>query len=382
MRDIDLDRVKQGADLLAIIEHDTQLKKVANTAGGEYAGPCPFCGGHDRFHVQPYARPFPIWMCRQCGAGKWDTVIGYIARRDNLDPKKYDDLAEICRQAGGAVSTETVKPRPAPVEPADAPPPAEWQAAARQVIDECERTLWEPKYKEILDYLRGRGLQDKTIRRFRLGYCATGHKESFGRDIAGLWVPRGVVIPCIVAGEIWYLKIRLAPGVPCRCQFCKMVMPGPGQCPKCGKDNRYRGVPGNQQRAIFNAGELRGADVGIFFEGEFDAMIGYQELNDVLPCSTFGSATNCHPDLATWGIYLVGLKLILSAYDSDQAGQNGAEALANLAGDRVKAAPVPLGHKDINEYFQAGGDLWTWIKPYLDFYDPLIEPASLTQVEY
>jgi DNA primase len=28
-------------------------KKVASTGGGEYAGPCPFCGGINRFRCWP-----------------------------------------------------------------------------------------------------------------------------------------------------------------------------------------------------------------------------------------------------------------------------------------------------------------------------------------
>ena len=40
-------------DLLALIGRDVQLRRVASTNGGEWAGPCPFCGGHDRFRVWP-----------------------------------------------------------------------------------------------------------------------------------------------------------------------------------------------------------------------------------------------------------------------------------------------------------------------------------------
>jgi phage/plasmid primase-like uncharacterized protein len=32
------------------------LKKVASTNGGEWAGPCPGCGGSDRFRVWPVDR--------------------------------------------------------------------------------------------------------------------------------------------------------------------------------------------------------------------------------------------------------------------------------------------------------------------------------------
>jgi hypothetical protein len=366
---IDLESVKERADLLSLAGHDTELKKVANTEGGEYAGPCPFCGGDDRFHVQPLANP-GRWMCRNCTGAKWDTVIGYIAKRDNLDPKNHNDLAEICRRAVGDLPTTSLPRAAHSAIPAYQPPAAEWQAAAHQVISECESELWQPKYAKVLDYLRGRGLQDDTIKRFRLGYCATGRRDSFGRDIAGLWVPRGVVIPCVVAGEVWYLKIRLVPGVPCRCQHCKAVLANPGRCPSCGKDTRYLGVKGNRTAAIFNADQLTGAGLALFCEGEFDCMTAHQVLNDVLPCVTFGSATN-RPDLATWGAYLVPLKVILSAYDVDKAGESGAAMLADLAGERVKLAPLPVGVKDINDYHQAGGDLWAWIKPLLEFYDPV-----------
>ena len=52
--------------ILSILElagQDIELKRVASTNGGEYAGPCPGCGGNDRFRVwQETGR----YWCRQC----------------------------------------------------------------------------------------------------------------------------------------------------------------------------------------------------------------------------------------------------------------------------------------------------------------------------
>lgn len=367
---IDLEGVKEKADLMAICSRDTRLKKVANTGGGEWAGPCPLPGctcNQDGFRVQPYARP-GRWLCRHCTAGKWDSVIGYIARRDHLDPKKYADLEEICRRAVGDVPTSSA-PRPVhPPTPADRPPDAEWQAAALQVVAECEAALWQPKYKAVLDYLHGRGLRAETIREFRLGYCATGKPGLYGREIGGLYVSRGLVIPCVVANKIWYLKIRLVPGVPCRCQNkdCRQDLPGPGKCPKCGSDNRYLGVKGNRTKAIYNADRLIGARMALFCEGEFDCMTAHQEFGAIVPTVTFGSATN-HPDLATWAIYLLHLRSILLTYDADQAGEAGAEWLEEFSG-RVRLTPLPAGAKDINEFHQNGGSLLDWIVQYQSFY--------------
>ena len=48
----------------------TPLKRVSTTKGGEYHGPCPSCGGKDRFHVWPQENHGEgSWWCRQCGNG-------------------------------------------------------------------------------------------------------------------------------------------------------------------------------------------------------------------------------------------------------------------------------------------------------------------------
>ena len=145
-------------------------------------------------------------------------------------------------------------------------------------------------------------------------------------------------------------------------------MPGPGPCPSCGKDNRYLGVKGNRPAAIYNADNLAGANMALFCEGEFDCMIANQVFKDLVPTVTLGSADNL-PDLATWGPYLLPLRVVLTTYDTDQAGSKGATALANLVGYRAKLSPLPEGVKDINDYYLAGGDLRAWIQAAKEFYD-------------
>jgi DNA primase len=366
---IDTQAIKENADLLSIIGRDTQLKKVASTGGGEWAGACPMCGGRDRFRVQPYKN---IWMCRQCSPS-WDSIIGYIARRDNLDPKS--DFLEICRRAGGGDIPTTYRHQSEP-DPRPAYAPALDQDAAHQVVALCESALWDPKNHKVLEYLHSRGLRDETIKHFHLGYNGTGHPEVFGREINGLWIPRGIVIPCEIRGIIWYLKIRLMPGVPVRCngkignRDCKSIISGPGPCPECGEINKYRGVKGNKTAAFFNADELRGYEAALVVEGEFDCMIAYQEIRDIIPAITLGSATN-RPDMATWGAYLLPIKILLSSYDADKAGEVGAQALAEIIGDRLKLVGLQEGVKDINDFYLAGADLGKWILGELDFHDPL-----------
>ncbi len=78
-----------AVDLLAVVGADTHLKKVATTNGGEYAGPCPWCGGEDRFRVWPEEGR---WWCRACHR-KGDPA-GYIMQRDGVS------YPEACQQLG------------------------------------------------------------------------------------------------------------------------------------------------------------------------------------------------------------------------------------------------------------------------------------------
>ena len=43
-----------------------EAKKQADKDGGEYAGPCPICGGKDRFRIWPNKGKGGMWWCRQC----------------------------------------------------------------------------------------------------------------------------------------------------------------------------------------------------------------------------------------------------------------------------------------------------------------------------
>ena len=67
--------------LLDLLSHDTTLRRVASTRGGEYAGPCPWCGGRDRFRVWPYADR-PRYWCRRCNRN--GDAIQYLRDRHGL----------------------------------------------------------------------------------------------------------------------------------------------------------------------------------------------------------------------------------------------------------------------------------------------------------
>lgn len=70
-------------DILALAGQDTTLKRKANTNGGEYCGPCPFCGGRDRFQVWPkHPDGKGRFYCRGCE--RTGDAVDYKRIRDEL----------------------------------------------------------------------------------------------------------------------------------------------------------------------------------------------------------------------------------------------------------------------------------------------------------
>ena len=94
-------------DLLRLVEPDTTLIRIANTHGGEYAGPCPFCGGTDRFHVVPATGK---WYCRQCTPRGGD-AIDYVRQREQLP---FQEAVQFLVSQHGLASPRRVQMRVRP----------------------------------------------------------------------------------------------------------------------------------------------------------------------------------------------------------------------------------------------------------------------------
>src|SRR6266487_4070432 len=70
-----------------------RFQRVASTHGGEWAGPCPWCRGTDRFRIWPNRDPHAIvYWCRQCG--KHGDVIQFLREKEGLS------FGEACAKAG------------------------------------------------------------------------------------------------------------------------------------------------------------------------------------------------------------------------------------------------------------------------------------------
>ena len=328
---VDTAALRQSVDLLELVGSDSTLRKVASTRGGEYAGPCPWCGGEDRFRVQPAQG---LWFCRQCSEdGRWSDAIGYVMRRDGVA------FREACvRLEGGTFqAARPMAPRAQTVAHAAeaAEPSAEWRAKAEAFVTRCEEALWSPVGEWARHYLRGhRGLAPATIRAWRLGWRL---------DPSGYTT--GITIPWYLDGEVWHVKTRrLNPTAETWAQAEDVGTP------------KYRSVKGGHP-VLFGAHTLQGHRIAVATEGEFDCLLAWQEVGALMGAVTMGS---CSKGVDARALpHLLGLTRVLVAYDNDEEGRKGAAKLAASSG-RMRVVQVPEG-KDISEFYDRGGDVVSWL---------------------
>jgi DNA primase len=161
IKDSSLEAVKAAADMVAVVETRTQLRK----AGGRFSGRCPF---HEErtpsFSVNPLEK---LYYCFGCGA-KGD-VITFVRETEQLD-------------FTGAI--EWLADRfNVPLEYEESSPQADAERKRRErlhaLLDQAasfyERYLWDSQAGSATrDYLKGRGLGEEVCREYRLGLALGG----------------------------------------------------------------------------------------------------------------------------------------------------------------------------------------------------------------
>lgn len=321
-------------------------KRVSAINGGEYHGPCPACGGDDRFHIWPFQGEHGTFWCRKCP--KSGDAVQYLIEYEGKS------FPEACKIVGKEIQDEQEYQTPRFKKPAAAAdftpretlsPGDLWQQHALKLVDWAHEQLLNDQKQ--LAWLAGRGLDLEAVKKYRLGWNPGENgndlyraREAWGLDTVlndknrkkKLWLPIGLIIPYFCDGQLQRIRIRRPEGAP-----------------------RYYFVPGSSARPM-----ILGADAQAFviIEAELDAILIHHLAGDLVGTISQGNSS-AKPDMASFSC-LQDCLAVLVALDSDEAGM--AESLWWLKQfPQAERHPVPVG-KDPGESFAAGIDLREWIK--------------------
>ncbi len=212
-------------------------------------------------------------------------------------------------------------PKPRPLRAAKPPlsaPARDWQQTQHHYIKRAEVWLWHRDNRAAVDYLRGRGLREETIRQAHLGYDPN-------RQI--------ILLPWYIGGELWRVGAR-------------SLVKG-----------KHPAVSGYRQ-GLYNADQLTAERPALLLEGEFDALIVAQEAGDLVTPVATGGITAARQ--TRWVTALARLPQVWVAFDDDPPGEQAAEWWLEVLAHNARRQR-PIGAKDPNGMHLAGMDLRQWL---------------------
>jgi DNA primase len=163
-----LDELRSRVSLSDLVGRRVRLTRK----GREYAGLCPF---HNEKTPSFYVvEDKGFFHCFGCGAH--GDAIGYVTRAENLD--FIEAIERLAGEAGLQVPQSTPQER----ERAQRQKTLLEALAAAATLYEAQ--LWSPPGARAREYLARRGLDEETIRRFRLGW-APEDRQALRRALAG-----------------------------------------------------------------------------------------------------------------------------------------------------------------------------------------------------
>ncbi len=162
----DIEQLKRSADILAVLGSATTLRQETRT---ELSGPCPKCGGDDRFHLHVAEGWF---FCRECHPKRGDVIElvqflgqahGFVQACEYLGASRPSQTQPSTR-VGGARPQEQLR-----IEPTWRAP--DWQHEARTFLTSAQANLEGEDGEPGRNYLLGRSIQPATWRAWGLGHA-------------------------------------------------------------------------------------------------------------------------------------------------------------------------------------------------------------------
>jgi len=337
------------------------IQKVSSNKGGEFAGPCPGCGGNDRFRIWPEDNngEGSFW-CRQPGngCGKGGDAIQFLREFRGLSYKQA--CKELDKPAGDSYATPAARPKARPQKsftPAQVDHPAgvdaaAWQKRATDLAAAAHKNLMADQ--ATLAWLQTRGIDAAAARKYHLGLLPDNYyrprtawglpeTKNNGRPVK-LFVPAGLVIPHRQGDVVIRLRIRRADDAGAE------------------KYGRYYAVPGSNMQPWSSAPSSLDPikSAWAIVETELDGVMIDCLAGDLVIVAAIGSVS-VKPD-AQLHRQLERALAILVSLDRDDAGVS-AWAWWSKQYRRAKYYPVPENYgKDPGEAYAAGLDIVKWLK--------------------
>lgn len=334
-------------------------KKTAS----EWSCACPACGGTKRCSIWPAEREGRgYYWCRECNAR--GDAIQFL--RDHV----HLSYADACKRIGVASAAHAVRTPALPSraeknrfevgqKASGSMDTAIWCEKAEKFVSWAEANL--QRNTEQLAWLAARGISAEAAREYRLGYnpgerggnCLIRPRESWGLPSAvrdngkpkRLWLPRGIVIPHVMDGEIRRLRIRRLDAD--RAEF--------------NAAHKYHVVEGSEMQPLWLECRTRlrdGQGAVVVVETELDACMLHALAGDLVHALALGTCNVRHLSARLFERLKESL-VILVALDADEAGAQGWPRW-QATFPAARRWPVPAG-KDPGDAYARGEDMRLWL---------------------
>lgn len=333
-------------DVLTLYQTISPAGEIKSKGNGEYCGPCPSCGGRDRFLVwpeHPSGATGGRFLCRGCGAQ--GDAVEFLRTFRGMNYREACEALRIepDRRNGHVMTNSTARKEWAP-EP-ERLPSAVWMEQAARLVATCGAGI---EAGPGLETLRGRGLAVETARALGISWNPADRydrRADWGLDDEvnpktgrprKVWLPKGLVLPIrrkfgVVAVLIRRAEWKEEDDLP---KYWQVKGSGDG-CFCIGKP----GLP------------------VVLVESFLDAALVWQEGRDLVAACALTGATK-KPDAGTTA-FLREAPLILWSLDFDEAGTKAWAWWREQF--TVKAWPCATG-KDPGEMLKAGVPIRLWVE--------------------
>lgn len=361
----------------------------------EWAGPCPVCGGTDRFLVWTHR---DAWHCRGCD--KSGDAIEFLRMVDGLScPDAHEALGKPCDSSScgardkcrlGDGKTGATRRDPLRVTPSVKPertddwtpstatdPAAQWAEKAEALTTWAHEQLLANA--DQLAFLAARGLPIEAVKQFRLGWVpkdlyrergAWGLSTDEISERTGkpkkLWIPQGILIPFTADAQLHRIRIRRH----------KVE----------GDQPRYYWLPGSGNDVVLINPTARAF---VVVESDLDGLAVVHAASDLVGSVPLGTCSAKPKEHANEILSRALSILVALDFDSpDAKGQRpGSKAWPwwREHFPRADRWPVPAG-KDPGDYVKDhGGDLRAWVEAGLRKFCPALTiqppPTATNHVE-